>query len=226
MKSLNANELICTICSKIITDVDVEDSNYEKNKTKYESSKHCKDWLYQIQAKNVFNTKNIENDKRKIEENLRKKGILIENKQTYLFIPCSKFRECLKDLKLAIYNNHIPYIRKLITGYIPEQLTVIEEEKIIYIFELCEIAYNEINQIDHSKNSKIPNTPYYPYFIYKILEIILPRGEKLNSLLECIHLQADVTLNNHDNIWRSICSKVPFLNNKYMPTNKYKTLIY
>jgi hypothetical protein len=226
MKSLNANELICTICSKIITDVDTEEINYEKSKTKYESSKHCKDWLLQIQAKNIFSTKNIEIDKISIEKNLKSKKLLIETKHGFLFIPCYKFRETLKDLKLAIYNNHIPYMRKLITGYIPEQLTPTEEEKIIYIFELCENAYNELNKNIQTKNNKIPNTPYYPYFIYKILEILLPAGPKLDSLLECIHLQADITLNNHDNIWRSICSNVIFLNNKYKPTNKYKQTIY
>ena len=227
MKNDNTNnELRCEVCSRSIPDAEsyYEDLNNEKNKTKYESSKHCKDWLMQIQAKNILNNKNLESDKIKIEDMLRKKKILVETKTGFMFIPCNKFRETLKDLKLAIYNNHIPYMRKLITGYIPEQLTPKEEEKIVYIFELCENAYDEINKKIQTKNNKNPNTPYYPYFIYKILEIVLPPGRKLDSILECIHIQSDATLFNHDNNWRQICEMVPFLKDKFKPTNKYKQL--
>ncbi len=220
----NHNELRCEVCSRVVQDAEAyyEDLNDDKNKTKYESSKHCKDWLLQIQAKNIFNTKNLELDKIKIENNLRKKKLLVETKNGFMFIPCIKIRETLKDLKLAIYNNHIPYIRKLITGYIPEQLTSREEEKIVYIFEECEKAYDIINKKNQTKNNKNPNTPYYPYFIYKILEILLPAGNRLNSLLECIHIQSDNTLFNHDNNWKQICEIVPFLNGKFVQTDKYK----
>lgn len=223
----NSSEMKCDKCNRIISDYDsnYDDSNYDKGKTKYDSSKHCKDWLQQIQAKNIVTTKNLENDRIRIEELLKKKNIYVSSKNNVLFIPCSKIREILKELKLSIYNNHIPYMRKLITGYIPEQLTLFEEEKIIYIFEMAEKSYEILNKKNSTKGKKNPNTPYYPYFIYKILEIILEKNvKKLNSLLECIHIQSDETLFSHDNNWKSICDITPILNGKYKPTDKYKQL--
>ena len=78
-------------------------------------------------------------------------------------------------------------------------------------------------QVKDAKVKKIPNTPYYPYFIYKIFEIVFEdKPAKLNSLLECIHIQSDDTLASHDEEWKKICDSVPILHGKYKPTNKYR----
>lgn len=284
----NNSEMLCLVCNKILkmNGSYYEDPFYDKHKAKYESIRHCKEWLCQIQAKELISKKTLDADIVIIEEKLKK----IYGNNIYYHpsknnkIPCYRIREVLKDksVNLTWYNNHIPYIRKLITGYIPTQLTCKEEQQILNYFVICENTFDTITEeekdktnlpefyiIDaegnkqvilfenknkvikkpkkkklrtveeesdgtdedsgddsHNKNSKVkdkkPNMRYYPYFIYKILEIVILDKNKLNSLLECIHIQSDDTLNNHDDVWFKICESAPQLRGKYLPTDKYK----
>lgn len=281
----NNSEMLCLNCNKILkmNGSYYEDPFYDKHKAKYESIRHCKEWLCQIQAKELISKKTLDQDIVIIEEKLKK----IYNNNIYYHvnknnkIPCYKIREVLKDrsVNLTWYNNHIPYIRKLITGYIPTQLTCKEEQQILNYFVICENTFDTITEeekektdlpefyiIDADGNKQVilfenknkvikkpkkkkinlegasnsededsdveylpnkskdkkPNMRYYPYFIYKILEIVIIDKNKLNSLLECIHIQSDDTLNNHDDVWFKICESAPQLRGKYKPTDKYK----
>jgi hypothetical protein len=290
------SELICEKCNRIIklNGTFYEDVYYDKGKPRYESSRHCKDWLAQIQAKEIVTKKNLLSDIAVIEKRLQKifkRPNLKYVKGKTNVIYCSKIREVLSDLNLSTYNNHIPYLRKIITGYIPEQLTYNEEEFVVILFDLAELAFiqlqieekaltntnraptlksfivsrkdNTIRMFDiyekekcdesdessdsdicrdihdkvfdkikkektpKSKKAKVedkdPNTPFYPYFIYKIFEYVLFNNpKKLNSLLECIHIQSDDTIGKHDNKWKKICERVPLLEKRYMPTDKYR----
>ena len=212
---LSDSLLICKNCGIIREDVgntsDNETNNKEIMKNKhgsYDPSKHCKFWLERIQAKEV-------ND---IPENILntvKKCILLDKIKNKYHITCNLLRTYLKNNNNSNYNEHIPLIRKLITGVSPPQLSD-KEVQLVYIYFSIVIDVFEI-----IKPNNKTNCPYHPFFIYKIIEQILnkttDRIRKLN-LLECIHLQSRETLINNDLIWNGICSYIPEFT--YIPTDK------
>lgn len=219
MTYITQTELICEICNRALSDVE---NVVDEEKQKYVSSRHCEEWLTQIQAKEKINKGCLEDNLNRIETMLISWDVIPKHRQntsTPLFIPTKSIRECLKRLKLSSQlNDHVCYIRKRLTGYIPEQLTEFEESIIVARFTMVEAAYESI-ELDE----KTQNTPYYPYFIYKIFEIELESApRKLNSLLECIHIQDDETLFKLDQIWKKICEIIPDYQDKYRRTDKYR----
>lgn len=209
----NTSELLCIKCGFINTLIGsvFEDSqffNQEGNRYKhgsYDPNRHCKFWIERIQAKEntVIDQALID----KIEKCIKKDKI--ENIKN---ISVKQFRLYLKQTNLSRLNDHIPLIKKIITGYIPPQLTHNELHLLFNYFDKATKTYESI------KPSSKKNSLYYPFLIYKILEIIIEdEGRKL-GLLGCIHLQSYETLIDNDKIWASICK-----NNKYFvykPTNK------
>ena len=215
--------LVCRLCgySKELYGTVFEDEQFyfqEGQRVKhgtYDPTKHCRFWVERIQARE--NT-DIDDD---VIESIKKciKLDKIKNKE---HITCCKIRRYLRSTNNSKYNEHIPLIRKIITGISPPQLTDYEMQlihiyfdKVIHIFE------------DIKHPSKV-NCPYHPYFIYKIIDQIIKKNKcddiRKNQILECIHLQSCDTLINNDLIWKSICVQIPeFI---YKPTDKSKFIEY
>lgn len=209
----NTSELLCIKCGFVHTLIGsvFEDSqffNQEGNRYKhgsYDPNRHCKFWIERIQSKEntVIDQSLID----KIEKCIKKDKI--ENLKN---ISVKQFRLYLKQTNLSRLNDHIPLIKKIITGYIPPQLTHNELHLLFNYFDKATKTYESI------KPSSKKNSLYYPFLIYKILEIIIEDENRKLGLLSCIHLQSYETLIDNDKIWASICK-----NNKYFvykPTNK------
>ena len=209
----NTSELLCIKCGYVHTLIGsvFEDSqffNQEGNRYKhgsYDPNRHCKFWIERIQAKEntIIDKSYIE----KIEKCIKRDKI--ENIQN---ISVKQFRLYLKQTNLSKLNDHIPLIKKIITGYIPPQLNHNELHLLFNYFDKATKTYETI------KPSSKKNSLYYPFLLYKLLEIIIHDENKKNGLLNCIHLQSYETLIDNDKIWAEICK-----HNKefvYKPTNK------
>lgn len=209
----NTSELLCIKCGYVHTLIGsvFEDSqffNQEGNRYKhgsYDPNRHCKFWIERIQAKEntIIDKSYIE----KIEKCIKRDKI--ENIKN---ISVKQFRLYLKQTNLSKLNDHIPLIKKIITGYIPPQLNHNELHLLFNYFDKATKTYETI------KPSSKKNSLYYPFLLYKLLEIIIHDENKKNGLLNCIHLQSYETLIDNDKIWAEICK-----HNKefvYKPTNK------
>lgn len=166
---------------------------------RYDPTKHCRFWVDRIQAKE--NTEISEKVINAIKKCMRRDQLWIDN------VTCESIRGYLKQLRLTTkYNNHVPLIRKLITGKEPPQFTDYELKLIFMYFGLVIQIFNRIKTIDKS------NCPYHPYFIYKIVEQILKNpadARRKADILSCIHLQSRDTLIENDRIWELICEYIP-----------------
>ena len=207
---LRCETKLCGFSKKLYGTIfeDIQIYNQEGQRSKhgiYDPARHCKFWVNRIQAK----------EKKEIPKQIIKKlklsmirDCLIDKRK----IKCMHIRMYLKELNYTEYNDHIPLIRKIITGKTPPQLKEKEIRKL----------YNYFNKaVDAFDNVKLPtqsNTPYYPYFIYKIIDQILNNGRRKFLILECIHLQSRETLISNDNTWKKICKNVDELN--YKPTDR------
>lgn len=209
----NTSELLCIKCGAINTLIGsvFEDSqffNQEGNRYKhgsYDPNRHCKFWIERIQAKENTIIDNVHIEKIK---NCIKKD-KIENIKN---ISIEQFRSYLKQTNLSKLNDHIPLIKKIITGYIPPQLTHNELHLLFNYFDKATKTY------EHIKPNSKSNSLYYPFLIYKILEIIIENDTKKKNLLNCIHLQSYKTLIDNDKIWYQICKYNNYF--VYKPTNK------
>lgn len=171
----------------------------------YIPSHHCKYWLERILAKesNEITQSHIE---------IIKKYIKRDNIQNLRNISVDQFRKYLKEAKLSKLNDHIPLIKKYITGFTPPQLTHEEVNTIYNYFDKAVKLYTKI------KPDNSTNFIYYPYLIYKILELIISDKTKRTKLLSGIHLQGYTTLVNNDKKWKNICNHYPeFI---YKPTDR------
>ncbi len=209
----NTSELLCTHCGSIhvlIGSVFENSQFYQQEGNRYahgtyDPNRHCKFWIDRIQAKE--NTIIEESAINKIKECIKKDKI--ENLKN---ISIDQFRLYLKQTKLSKLNDHIPLIKKIITGYIPPQLNHKELHLLFNYFDKATKIYNQIKPKEKS------NSLYYPFLIWKILEIIIEDPQKKKELLNCIHLQSYETLIDNDKIWFQICKH----NDKfvYKPTDK------
>ncbi len=197
-------EYICKSCGRLekMSGVVFEDEQFfyqEGQRTKhgkYDPIKHAKCWLERIQAKEMTEIPT---------EILNEIKVCIKRDQLWLDqISCDTIRGYLKRIKKTEYNNHVPLIRKLITGREPAQLTEHETQLVYMYFGTVIQTYINIKSD--------PNCPYHPFFIYKIIEQVL-KGQKhakrRKDILSCIHLQSRYTLIENDRMWFSICSNIP-----------------
>lgn len=165
---------------------------------KYDPIKHAKFWTDRIQAKE--STEIPEKVINAVKKCIRRDQLWIEN------ITCEVIRGYLKQLKMTIYNNHVPLIRKIITGKEPPQFSDHELRLLYMYFSMVTQVFNKIKSIEKS------NCPYHPFFIYKIVEQILNNPKdaiKRREILSCIHLQSRYTLIENDKIWFMICDYIP-----------------
>jgi hypothetical protein len=197
-------EYICRKCgvSEKLYGVVFEDEQhgYQDNQRSKHGShdpiKHCKVWLDRIQAieNKVVDPCIINSIKKKIWQD----NIWADQ------ITCATIRRVLKKIKLTAYNDHVPLIRRIITGYAPPLLTDQERRMVYMDFSLATDIYNGI------KPSDKVNCPYNPYFLYRILERRINGADQLRKrqILECIHLQSHETTTEHSKIWDVIAQRM------------------
>jgi hypothetical protein len=213
MMITDIGEQSCIKCGRCqdatIMIVDDESTNDNKNikYNSYDPSKHCRYWLDRIQGRETTDISEIENIVQYIKQQLIQDRIKNIDYITYNLI-----RSYLQKNNYSSYNEHIPLIRRLITGISPPQLSETELQKInIYFIRVIKL-YNTI------KPSTKINCPYHPYIIYKILEQIMTNGSRKSAILKCIHLQSSQTLIQNDKLWQKICAHIPEFT--YMPTDR------
>ena len=203
----------CGITNELYGTVFEDDQFYyqEGQRTKhgtYDPAKHCRFWVDRIQARET--TEIPESVIKSIKECIIRDKIRNKN-----YINCDQVRKYLQQTFNSKYNDHIPLIRKLLTGIIPPQLTD-------YEIQLINIYFDKVIHIfDEIKPPNKTNCPYNPYFIYKIIDqIIIKDSDRIKKLkiLSCIHLQSRETLIQNDLIWEIICSRIPEF--KYIPTDR------
>lgn len=230
----DTSELRCSLCGMIITleGTVFEDSQFytqqgqcTKHK-KYDAKRHCKKWLDQIQAKE---NKNFPPELIVALNDRAKKYYTRGGKlRPMTRMRCSQIRDWLKDIGQTDYNPHAPLLRKIITSengnaVIPPQLSYDEEQKVLVKFTRAMDMYDELmeKKLTNVTNNRRPNKPYYPYVLFKILNMELKKGARLDGLIECIHLQSDSTLKNHDTIWKEICENMKDVKDfVYKPTDR------
>lgn len=180
----NNSELICENCgiTKSLYGTVFEDDQFyyqEGQRTKhgnYDPTKHCRIWVERIQARETTDIP------MKVIESV-KKCISRDRIRDVKRINCSQIRKYLQQTHNSKYNEHIPLIRKLITGIVPPQLTDHELQliniyfdKVIRIFDevkpagktncpwtrgsgweiICWYILRNMKKVDHAKICKIP----------------------------------------------------------------------
>lgn len=217
----DTSELRCDECGIIITleGTVFEDSQFytqqgqcTKHK-KYDAKRHCKKWLDQIQAKEnkAFTGELIDSLSARARLYYTRNGIL----RSMTRMKCSQIRDWLKEIDETDNNPNAPLLRKIITSengsaVIPPQLKYEEEQRILVLFSRAMDVYDMLmeEKLTNATNNRRPNKPYYPYVLFKILHIVIKKGSRLDGLIECIHLQSDCTLKNHDTVWKKICENM------------------
>lgn len=174
----NTSELLCTKCGSVITllgSVFENNQFYQQESQKfphgsYDPNRHCKFWIDRIQAKeNTIISDIVLN---KIKECIKRDKI-----ENWKNISIDQFRLYLKQTKLTKYNDHIPLIKKMITGYIPPQLTHKELHLLFNYFDKATKIYNEIKPKEKS------NSLYYPFIIWKLLDLIITPLSKKKRII-------------------------------------------
>lgn len=232
----DTSELRCDDCGNIVT---LEGTVFEDNQfytqqgqctkhKKYDARRHCKKWMDQNQAKENknFSQEDINALNQKARAYYTRNGKL----RSMRGMKCKQVREWLKELGLTKYNQNTPLLRKIITSQngkaiIPPQLKYDEEQKILALFSRAMDVYDQLmeEKITDASKKRRNNKPYYPYVLFKILCVVLKPGVRLRGLIECIHLQSDTTLKNHDTVWKQICQRLQEQGEKnfiYAPTDR------
>lgn len=119
---------------------------------------------------------------------------------------CKQVRGWLQETRHTKYNDYSTQIRKIITGVVPYQLNYDEEQLVRSRVRRIVDVFNDIKSEEGYFNMR-----YYPYCIFKIIESSFPRNSPPWSLLECIHLQSEETVDKNDRILKKICDRAPDL---------------
>ena len=205
-----------SIIGTVFDDIQVyyQESSFNKIAS-YERIKHGEKWLNRILAREHIEIKKeiINGVKRQI----KNEQIRDIRKVTYELI-----RKCLRSIEgWTKFNEHIPLIKKIITGISPVQLTENEYALTINYFDRV------VDIFEQKKPKDKHNCPYHPYFLRKILEQnhilsenTLKELKRKRSILSNIHIQSITTLKKRDMIWKEICKEFPKF--VYKPTDKNK----
>lgn len=213
---IDSSEKKCVKCGLTTIDFgvnfdDMQIYNADGQKPKqgrHHPSDHCKVWIMRIQA---WATSSI------TEAQLAQlRACCARDRINMKRLSCAQLRDYLKELKIADYN-HVPHIRKLLTGVAPPELTADELDEL----------YMWFNRIAGVLKSLRPdrNITYYPYIIYKVLDQILPYGVRKAQILECIHLQSTKTMTEVDDVYRKVCAHIPKLKPKTTDKHEYELLL-
>jgi hypothetical protein len=195
-----SNERKCNSCGmtapiweNAIDDVNIYASEVQKTKqNRHHPIQHCKTWIGRIQAwvgpdvpDSVYTQLRL---------CFTRDNAVLKN------ITCRRIRKYLKEKKLTSYNNYVPFIRKVLTGISPPQLTQAELTQL----------YETFNQVAKILQDMRPdnNINYYPVFIFLILDEQLPLGSRKIQILECIHLQSENTIKVTVNLYSQVCARM------------------
>jgi hypothetical protein len=198
-----------TIYGVIFDDTQLYNQDGQKPKQgRHYPSLHCKLWIARIQAWTGPEIPDAVFER--IKKCIKRDNINAKK------IRCRQVRKYLKECGYTSYNNFVPYIRKVITGIAPPQLTQEELNQFYSIFNKVAAVLKRLRPQN--------NITYYPYIIYKILDSMLNNSPRKARILECIHLQSNNTMRFIDDIYGQVCDEVEELENK--PTNKHEYEFY
>lgn len=217
-----SSELVCEKCgqSKILYGTIFEEFQYNNQdnmrsrQSTYDPCKHCKKWLDQIQARENrrIPAKHIEKIRQCALQDYTITGPNGEKLVRSMDdMECSQIREWLKAVELTKYNDNAPLIRKIITGIIPYQLEYEPEQEILIDFSKAMKVFEKIKKEEKKRNrteGTRSNNPYYPYGLFKIIDGKFSKGHPARTLLKCIHLQSNDTLQKNDLDWKQICNRM------------------
>jgi len=141
----NNSELICENCgiTKNLYGTVFEDDQFyyqEGQRTKhgnYDPTKHCRIWVERIQARETTDIP------QRVIESI-KKCINRDRIRDIKRINCSQIRKYLQQTHNSKYNEHIPLIRKLMTGVVPPQLSDHELQLINIYFDKVIRIFDEV----------------------------------------------------------------------------------
>lgn len=196
------NKLICQNCgfseNKTLFCSPENNERVKKINYPYKRLNHLKEYLNQLQAKEMIN---IPDDiKTKIINELKKKKINDTKMAKY-----EDIKSIVKTLKLNKYYDHCVYLTVLITGKQPPILKKQEEKEIITMFQ------NILNVYETLESKKRVNFLNYSYVLHKIFQ--LTNNKTFIKL--CPLLKSNDKLIQQDIIWKQICQ---ILNWKYIPS--------
>lgn len=193
--------IVCLKCGEseniIVTDnkETYVDGNIPQENTciAYKKQTHLKEWLDQIQGKERTEIPNHILDK-------IIKQIKIEGIKNIKTLTNKQLKEILKELKLAKYYEHIPYILITIGGQKPPDINP-------EVIETLEKMFNEILRIFKTIKSKERNNFIsYSYVLHKCAELI---GE--DELLPYFPLlKSNDKLRVIDEYWKQCCKKLGY----------------
>jgi hypothetical protein len=127
-------------------------------------------------------------------------------------LKCKQIRKYLKEIGETKHNDHVPLIRKIVSGISPPQFTNAELTEYSICFDKIVVVLKRIRPSN--------NITYYPYAIYKIIDSFLKNTTRKMRILECIHLQSAKTMKFIDSVYETICQEVPELISK--PTDRHE----
>jgi hypothetical protein len=185
--------MTATIYDNAIDDMNMYSQDMQKAKqNRHHPIQHCKTWVGRIQA---WVGPNVPDS---VYTQLRvcftRDKVILKN------VTCRSIRKYLKEKKLTAYNNFVPFIRKVLTGVSPPQLTQSELTRLYDTFSHVAKILQDMRPDN--------NINYYPVFIFKILDEQLPFGTRKVQIMECIHLQSENTVKVIDNLYAQVCARM------------------
>jgi hypothetical protein len=187
---------ICSQCGNmefVIIDEDKQIKEYSP----YRRINHYKEWLNQLQAKEItdITSEVYENI---VHEINKYKNLSINN------IDRNRMQEILKKLGYNKLYEHIPFILNKLIGIEPPKINRETEEKLIEMFTMVQ----ELWDIYKPKGRK--NFISYPYVLYKCSELL-----ELDDLLVYYPMLQPPKIIEHDAIWQKFCK---YLKWEFYPT--------
>lgn len=196
------NKLICQNCgfseNKTMFCSPENNESVKKINYPYKRLNHLKEYLNQLQAKEMINIP--EEVKLKIINELKKKKF-----NDLKVVKYEDIKTIVKTLKLNKYYDHCVYLTVLITGKQPPILKKQEEKEIYTMFQ------NILNVYESLDSKKRVNFLNYSYVLHKIFQLTNNR----TFVKLCPLLKSNDKLIQQDIIWKKICNALDW---KYIPS--------
>lgn len=199
--------LICLNCGyqeSILIDSDkpsYKDPPKEITSFCYRRINHFNEILAQFQAKestvipaHIYDEINNEIKKKKLDVNK---------------LDVNKIRKILKEIKRNNYYEHSAYILSQLNGMQTLIISPEVEEQLRTMFHEFEMSFKKINYSTTTK-TKRNNILSYSYIVYKFFELL-----ELDEYLPNLKLLKPDNLQNHDRIWKLICTDLHW---EYIPS--------
>ncbi len=162
--------------------------------SEYHAMRHFEDWMPRI----------LGTEKKDIPEDVMAKirAVIARDEVLISELTCERVRSILRDRSVCAtnLNDHVTLIIKKLGGVGPPEPTYVQ-------MNLIRSKYRIIMDIYPTIANGGTNIKYYPYFIYKVIEIFFKDVPSVLSINKYIHLQAEHTLKQNDDIFASIVAK-------------------